>query len=362
MLRHKADSLAADLGVDRQKFLISNKWLRNFCRRHNLANRSVTHRGQQDNRPAAEICTVVKDYLTSARVVTADLSADKIFNMDETPCYFDMCSDQTLHFKGDKNVDGIDTGNRKSRFTTVLAISADGSILRSLIILKGLKNIPKVSCPKNIQLKVTMKGSMNTPIMPEWGKDCFSRRGNYFSRTKSLLIMDSYGSHIKPEIIEYFRKEFNTEILQVPPKTTSFLQPLDVAINGPFKAALRREWEAWFAGGHKEFTPKGYRKRPSYQAIIDMVSNAQYSLRKETVQKSFRCCGISAKGGEVPGEELNTRLKTVLKEDEIGTVELESETDGDSEDDEEIVEAEEGGHVPSGSGLVEDDDWYDDEW
>ena len=37
------------------------------------------------------------------------------YNMDEMACYFDMALDQTLHFKGNKNVDAIDTGHRKLR-------------------------------------------------------------------------------------------------------------------------------------------------------------------------------------------------------------------------------------------------------
>ncbi len=56
--------------------------------------------------------------------------------MDETPCYYDMASDHTLDFKGAKNVDGVDTENRKSRFTTVFCASASGRLVKTLIILR----------------------------------------------------------------------------------------------------------------------------------------------------------------------------------------------------------------------------------
>ncbi len=331
-----------ELAIDKEKFRISDKWLHNFCRRHNLGNRSVTHRGQQDNRPAAELCSLVKDYLHSAQIATAGLASAQIFNMDETPCFFDMCSDQTIHFRGEKNVDGVDTGHRKSRFTAVLLINADGATLKTMIIFKGLKKVPKMKCPKNIIVKVAMKGSMNTPLMKEWGKECFSCRGNYLAKTKSLLLMDSYGSHLKPEIIEFFRKDFKTEILQIPPKTTSFLQPLDVAINGPFKAALRREWEAWLAEGPKQYTKKGYRKRPGYKEVVDMVSNAISSLKREAVQKSFVCCGISSEAAEVARDDLNSRLKSVLSVEEEGVEELNSEANegGSDDEQEEVIEVE----------------------
>ena len=44
------------------------------------------------------------------------------YNMDEMACYFDMALDQTLHFKGNKNVDAIDTGHRKLRFTVTFVL------------------------------------------------------------------------------------------------------------------------------------------------------------------------------------------------------------------------------------------------
>ena len=60
----------------------------------------------------------------------------QIYNMDETPCHFDMASDQTLHFKGDKNVDGIDTGHRKLRFTVTLCCCVDGRMVKSVLLCR----------------------------------------------------------------------------------------------------------------------------------------------------------------------------------------------------------------------------------
>ena len=51
---------------------------------------------------------IVSDFLVSSAQSTVGYNLMQIYNMDETPCYFDMASDQTLHFKGDKDVDGID--------------------------------------------------------------------------------------------------------------------------------------------------------------------------------------------------------------------------------------------------------------
>ena len=93
---------------------------------------------------------VVRDFLVSSAQSTVGYNLMQIYNMDETPCYFDMASDQTLYFKGNKNVDDIDTGHRKSRFTVTLCCCADGRMVKTLIVFKGLKNVPKRNLPADV--------------------------------------------------------------------------------------------------------------------------------------------------------------------------------------------------------------------
>ena len=158
-----------------------------------------------------------------------------------------------------------------------------------------------------------MGGSMNTGIMLKWVRSCFTVRGPFLSSTKSLLYMDSFGSHLKEEVSDSLERLCNTKVVVIPPKTTSILQPLDVSLNSPFKTSLRQSWLEWLTKGPKEMTKKGYRRRPSYQAMVDMVSKAVKCLSKESIQKSFRCCGIAANGQVVPRSELNGRLKSSLE-------------------------------------------------
>ena len=112
--------------------------------------------------------------------------------MDETPCYFDMASDQTLHFKGANNVDGVDTGHRKSRFTVVLCCSGDGRMIKTLIIFKGLKNVPKLNLPSSIEVTVSMGGSMNTGIMLKWVRSCFKFFEHSLNKSCISLFFNNY--------------------------------------------------------------------------------------------------------------------------------------------------------------------------
>lgn len=184
----------------------------------------------------------------------------------------DITHGRTLHFQGQKPVDGLDTGHSKNRFTVVLCISAAGTVTRTQIILKGLKKIPKVKLPKNIDLVVSDGGSMTADVMIKWIKNCYKVQCDIFKRESSLLIMDSYKCQLKDEVIANLKKLCNAEAMIIPPKTTSFLQPLDVSINYPFKNALRSEWNKWLAEGPEEFTKKGYRKNTKLPKLGGLYS------------------------------------------------------------------------------------------
>ena len=174
-LREKAQETAEELQII--DFVGSNKWIFNFCRRHYIGNRRITHQGQQDGRTAVEKYQIVNNFLVSAAQSTVEYNLMQIYNMDETPCYFDMASDQTLHFKGDKNLDGVDTGHRKSRFTVTLCCCADGRMVKTLIIFAGLKNVPKLNLPSDVKVAVSMGGSVNVSLMMKWIRTCFTLHG-----------------------------------------------------------------------------------------------------------------------------------------------------------------------------------------
>ena len=51
---------------------------------------------------------------------------------------------------------------------------------------------------------------------------------------KGLIIMDNSRAHYNSEI-KYILNQLNYDILLLPPNSTSFLQPLDIAFNKYFK-------------------------------------------------------------------------------------------------------------------------------
>jgi hypothetical protein len=295
-----------------ENFAMTDKIAFGFVRRHNLVFRAVTHVAQQDNRPIDQQVGSAINHFGALQAVTRGIPAEYIYNMDETPCYLDMASSKTLAFKGEKNIEGSDTGHAKTRFTVVLTVSMSGRVLKTMVILKGLKKVPKIRIPNNIIVAVSMGGSMNEALMGTWIERVIDARSPFQANEKGVMVMDRYGSHMK-EAVKESLEERKLKVRYVPAGMTSLLQPLDVAINAAFKAKMREQWEHWFVNGKKEFTSKGNRKRPSWEDVVKFVSRSVSNLDTSKFRKAFECCGITENGQEYSPAALNTNLKKLLK-------------------------------------------------
>ncbi|CAI9722304.1 Hypothetical predicted protein [Octopus vulgaris] len=172
-------------------FRRSDKWIFNSMKRNKLTARKITHVGQTDNKTLGEKAQIASDYLDSIPALTADKDADQIYNMNETPVYVDMLSSTTIYFVGNKNVDACHCGATKAHFTAVLCVNAAGKVLNTMIILKGLKNVPKIKVPKNIYLTVFNRGSITYEHKLLWADKVFGQRTvQLFHAQNSALFMD----------------------------------------------------------------------------------------------------------------------------------------------------------------------------
>ena len=83
----------------------------------------------------------------------------------------------------------------------------------------------------------------------------------------------------------------------IPGGCTSKLQPLDVAINRPYKDILRRCWQTYILNEAATFKPEERQRlpAPSKQEVTNWIIKAQkdLSVRMDLIERSFKCCGIS---------------------------------------------------------------------
>ena len=61
---------------------------------------------------------------------------------------------------------------------------------------------------------------------------------------------------------------------------TSILEPLDVALNKPFKDGVRKRWMEWMVDGIHEFTASGRQKKPSEELIDSWIAAAWNDIQR----------------------------------------------------------------------------------
>ena len=84
----------------------------------------------------------------------------------------------------------------------------------------------------------------------------------------------------------------NTDLGVILGRLTSILQPLDVALNKPFKDGVRKRWMEWMADGIHELTATG-RQKPSEELIVSWTAQAWNDIPAEMIKSSFLKCRIT---------------------------------------------------------------------
>lgn len=110
-------------GDTTETFKASRNWLNRFMKRYKLSLRRRTKVSQKLPRQTQELLENFYQFITRLKIEKS-IESCNIFNMDETPVWFDMAGNFTINPKGDKTVHIRGTGNEKNRFTVVLTCAA----------------------------------------------------------------------------------------------------------------------------------------------------------------------------------------------------------------------------------------------
>jgi hypothetical protein len=107
----------------------------------------------------------------------------------------------------------------------------------------GVKDIEALG----IKWRWNKKAWMTTAIMVDW-LQLFDRQ---MSGRKVPLLMDNFNAHLAAVNELEVMPLKNTEVVFLPPNTTSKLQPLDQGIIAAFKARYRRSWIRFMLEQHE---------------------------------------------------------------------------------------------------------------
>ena len=294
-------------------FNASKGWLSRFLQRNKLCSRRVTTVGQQLPDDAQDLA---KEFLDDVKddIAANDLAPVAVGNMDESPFWFDLPSNQTYDMQGVKTVRMRTTGHEKLRFSVVLTALANGTKLMPMLIFRNLKNVPKGNFPKNCHIAVSKGGCMTTDLMTQWMDKVWQRRPGNIFRKPGLLVCDKHRSHTHADTVTALKRRFATSVVFIHGGMTSLLQPCDVSWNKSMKSKVRERWNAWLQEGEKEFTRSGKRKRASYDMVAKWVVEAWDEVPREMISTSFVKCGLTPMDSI---DLLHSSLQNLLKNEEL---------------------------------------------
>lgn len=287
MCQLKALEIAKELSTE--GFKASRGWIRNFYKRNGLSIRRRTSISQRLPSAYDEKLLSFQRHIIRLRKDNAYLLS-QIGNADQTPVYLEMPLDRTVSVKGSKSVTIRTGGNEKQRCTVMLCILADGTKLPPYIVLKR-KTLPK-NLPAGVIVRSQDSGWMDSSLVEDWVKCVWQRRPGALLGRKSLLVLDSYRGHTTDDVKKHI-KDGKTDLAIIPGGMTSILQPLDVCVNRPFKAALKQLYTEWMAADNHTLTPTGRIQRPEVQLLCSWILTAWNRIPGDLIRKSFRKCSIS---------------------------------------------------------------------
>ncbi|KAI3634077.1 hypothetical protein MIR68_007681 [Amoeboaphelidium protococcarum] len=186
--------------VGDDQFKASTGWVYGFLERFGLSLRAITCRVNahkftsiRDNfddkvEKMAAFRTYIKDVIYQHQF--SDL---QIYNVDQTPVWFDHPPSKVIDHRGAKQVYCKSmVSNLREKATVVLAVRQDGYKLPPLVVVKTSQKRFRLKLVNGVMLFLNPRSSMmNSDLMSKYMKLIFGQ-----SREQRLLILDSFRGHL----------------------------------------------------------------------------------------------------------------------------------------------------------------------
>jgi hypothetical protein len=201
----------------------------------------------------------------------------------------------------------------------------DGTKLPPICIFKGKRLSRGEQIPSGIIVWFQENGWMDANLMKKYVDYLNDNiKGNGRAKVPMMMVYDSFKGHLEDSVKSKFR-DSGFDLAVIPGGLTSICQPLDVAINKPFKDNLRKEWHLWMAGGGAGLTVGGNLKRAKLSDVCGWVKRSWDNISNEIIVQSFKTCNIS--------NEINKDFDNKENEEDFEiTDDSEEEDDGGSID------------------------------
>lgn len=165
-----------------------------------------------------------------------NFAPNMIWNLDETGCMTVTKPPKVIAVRGTKQVGQIASAERGTLTTVLFFISASGGTIPPVFIFPRVyfKDNMLKGAPVGAKGMANPSGWMTEEIFVESLKH-FVNHVQPTADKKALIIMDNHATHVNLQVVDFARKN-HIIILTLPPHCSHRMQPLDVAVYGPFKS------------------------------------------------------------------------------------------------------------------------------
>jgi hypothetical protein len=258
--------------------------------------------------------------LLSGKLDRYNIQPHNIYNIDEKGFLLGILTrckqvfDRRLY--KDRKIKAHIQGSSREWITLLACICADGSYLPPAIIYQSASSSIQDTWLQAFKpddytahFALLSSGWTNNEIGLAWLKQVFDRYTRpKAGRSNRLLILDSHGSHLTIDFIEYCNQN-RILLASYPPYSTHTLQPLNVVMFKPLSSAYSAE-VATFMERSQGLT--SINKRDFYSMFIAAWKS---SFKEATILKAFEATGLSPFNPEVILKRFNQPAQPALSDD-----------------------------------------------
>lgn len=248
-LQNWASEAARKIGFD---FKISSTFLNNFKRDNNIVTRKIT-KYLTDREVVNEVgikqAGIEFVNKVNHRIRHEGLNHDCVWNSDQSGFEYEMKYARTLSQKGEKDTWARcqSTNSLTHSYTIQIHTSLAGKLGKKIYICFQEKSgtfgpLVRASLerntPSNVSLDASSSGKMTKDHFKRWFQNVFAHDVPD-TPNKSLLLLDSWSGQTDRAVSELLPNK-NVSFEYLPPKTTKYVQPLDVYFFRQYKPFIRR--------------------------------------------------------------------------------------------------------------------------
>ena len=257
----------------------------------------------------------LKEYFERLRPLLATdgdeyCSPECVLNYDETAITDDAGNPKVITRRSSKSPRAVLNNNKTSR-SVMFAVTADGECLPPYVCTKTKFKEDELDGfgPPFCYWDTSKSGWFNMCVFDNWFEAVVAPWALSHQGKHKVVIGDNLSSHLSPVSLKR-AEELGVHFRLLPPNTTHFLQPLDVAFFGP----LKRAWRDQLLTYKRIHLNKSLLKRHFAGELKKLVA----TIKQDTVISGFKATGLVPFDPEAAIARMPASVHPVL--DESGSV------------------------------------------